>query len=284
MTEDDRQFDLFRAAEPLATGMPDSEGAFSDYVVYVDESGDHSLVSIDKDYPVFVLALCVFHKRHYAEQIVPAVEKLKFNYFGHDGVVLHENEIRKQKGDFQLLVRQPLRRRFMTDLDLIMDKINFILIGCVVDKRRCKPTSDGGASNPYHIAMRICLDALYDFMQEKNQQSRQTHVMVERRGRKEDADLELAFRRLCDGNNQHGKELPFSLVMANKQANSAGLQLADLVARPIGIHHLRPDQENRAFAALKKKFYCEGGRAHVGEHFDGVGLNIYPAIDSEKPR
>lgn len=284
MTEERRQFDLFRTADPLVTGMPDSEGDFSDYVVYVDESGDHSLVSIDKEYPVFVLALCIFHKRHYAEQIVPAVEKLKFNYFGHDGVVLHENEIRKQKGVFQLLVRQPVRRRFMADLDVIMDKINFILIGCIVDKRRCKSSLDGEASNPYHIAMRICLDALYDFMVEKGQQSRQTHVMVEQRGKKEDADLELAFRRICDGNNQHAKELPFSLVMANKQVNSAGLQLADLVARPIGIHHLRPDQENRAFAALEKKFYCEGGRAHVGEHFDGVGLKIYPGTDSEKPR
>lgn len=98
-----------------------------------------------------------------------------------------------------------------------------------------------------------------------------TDPVVERRGKKEDADLELAFRRICDGNNQHADELPFSLVMANKQANSAGLQLADPVARPIGIHHLRPTQPNRAFETLEKKFYCEGGRVHVGKHFDGVG-------------
>lgn len=264
--------------------MSDSVGHFSDYVVYVDESGDHSLISIDKDYPVFVLALCVFHKRYYAEQIVPTVEKLKFNYFGHDGVILHENEIRKQKGDFQILVQQPLRRQFMTDLDAIMDTINFILIACVVDKKRCKPPFEGATDNPYHNAMRICLGALHDFLAEKGQQSRETHVVVERRGKKEDADLELAFRRICDGNNQHARELPFSLVMANKQVNSAGLQLADLVARPIGIHHLRPTQVNRAFKALEKKFYCADGRAHVGEHFEGVGLKVFPQPDSERPR
>ena len=33
---------------------------FSDFMVYVDESGDHSLTSIDKNYPIFVLAFCVF--------------------------------------------------------------------------------------------------------------------------------------------------------------------------------------------------------------------------------
>ena len=33
---------------------------FSDYIVYVDESGDHSLTSINPQNPVFVLVFCVF--------------------------------------------------------------------------------------------------------------------------------------------------------------------------------------------------------------------------------
>ena len=100
------QYALFESAEvmPVEQAAPEHAGRrFSDFVVYVDESGDHSLVSIDPDFPVFVLALCVIHKRHYAEKIIAAVEKLKFNYFGHDSVVLHEHEIRKQKGDFAFL-------------------------------------------------------------------------------------------------------------------------------------------------------------------------------------
>lgn len=47
---------------------------YSDYIVYVDESGDHSLEAVATDYPVFVLAFCVFHKRHYEQKVVPAVE------------------------------------------------------------------------------------------------------------------------------------------------------------------------------------------------------------------
>ena len=77
------QYALFEVAEasPLESPPADNpEARFSDYVVYVDESGDHSLASINPDFPVFVLALCVIHKRHYAEKIIPAVEKLKFNY------------------------------------------------------------------------------------------------------------------------------------------------------------------------------------------------------------
>ena len=52
----------------------------------------------------------------------------------------------------------------------------------------------------------------------------------------------------------------FKIRMANKTSNSAGLQLADLVARPIGRHVLDSEQSNRAFEVLKTKFYCKGGR------------------------
>ena len=121
-TKPGTQYALFEVAQatPLEKPSADADTAekrFSDYVVYVDESGDHSLASIDAGYPVFVLALCVFHKRHYSEQIIPAVEKLKFNYFGHDSVVLHENEISKQKGAFAFLSHRPTRTAFMERLN-----------------------------------------------------------------------------------------------------------------------------------------------------------------------
>jgi len=40
----------------------DESSNYSKYIVYVDESGDHSFLSIDQKYPIFVLAFCVFHK------------------------------------------------------------------------------------------------------------------------------------------------------------------------------------------------------------------------------
>lgn len=212
---------------------------YSDYIVYVDESGDHSLEHVDVQYPVFVLAFTIFHKRHYAEKIVPAVEKFKFNHFGHDLVILHEHEIRKQKNAFKILVDRTHRKRFMDDLSDIMAYSNFILVSCVIDKQRLKLT-DNKEHNPYHLALNDCLEGLYNFLEEKQQLDRKTHVLVECRGKKEDKELELAFRRMCDGNNPMKANLPFDVVFVDKKANSTGLQLADLVARPIGINYLRP--------------------------------------------
>ncbi|UYO73049.1 DUF3800 domain-containing protein [Halomonas qinghailakensis] len=272
---DKQQLSLFAQAEP--------DSPFSKYIVYVDESGDHGMETIDPQYPLFVLALCVFHKRHYSEQVVSALEKFKFHHFGHDQVVLHESEIRKEKGQFTIFRSREQKHHFLNELTNIIERSNFILISCVIDKRRLKK-QDIANTNPYHIALGFCLETLYDFLEEKNEQTSLTHVVVERRGPKEDDELELEFRRICDRDNARNIVLPFDVLFADKKVMSSGLQLADLVARPIGLSLLRPEQSNRAFDALKDKFYCEGGRNGVGQGYEDWGLMIYPPLDSEKPR
>jgi hypothetical protein len=279
------QYSLFEVVEPLpqdTSSVESTPRVFSDYVVYVDESGDHSLTSIDADYPVFVLALCIFHKRHYSEKIIAAVEKFKFNYFGHDSVVLHEHEIRKQKGAFVFLSQRKVREGFMASLSSIMEASNFVLIAGVVDKQRLNK-NEGASSNPYHIALGLCLEALSSFLTEKGQQHLKTHVIFECRGRKEDAELELEFRRIGDLGRLSAAQAQLEIVFANKQTNLTGLQLADLVARPIGLSYLRPHQPNQAFELLRRKFYCSGGRRQLGVDFEGLGLQIYPPHKAKSP-
>jgi hypothetical protein len=272
-----------RPAAATNKTVPSSDRPFGKYIVYVDESGDHSMVSIDKSYPIFVLAFCIFHKRHYGEKVVPALEAFKFKHFGHDQVVLHEHEIRKEKGAFSFFPNRAAKNAFLNDLTTIVEDSNFILASCVIDKQRLRKITET-PDNPYHIALMHCIFSLYDFLVEKEEHEQLTHVVVERRGAKEDKELELEFRRICDGNNSRGIQLPFEILFADKKAMSSGLQVADLVARPVGLRILRPEQPNRSFDVLKHKFYCKGGRPKVGEDFDGWGLKIVPSIKSEGPR
>lgn len=258
----------------LPTSGVELTDRFSDFIVYVDESGDHSLQSINPEFPVFVLAFCVFYKSHYSRVVVPALQELKFDYFGHDLVILHEHEIRKEKGDFNVFANRQQKNGFLNRLTRIIDDSNFILISCVIDKYRLKETHSEG--NAYHIALGYCLEQLYRLVAEKSQQSLETHVVVEMRGKKEDAELELEFLRICHGENRFHHNLPFKLRMASKATNSAGLQLADLVARPIGRHVIDSEQNNRAFDVLKKKFFCEGGRECVGNDYEDWGLKRFP--------
>lgn len=160
---DEMQLPLFQIdsetiadAEASKGDIPDKESVFSKYIVYVDESGDHSLQSIDENYPIFVLAFCIFHKRHYSEVAVPALEKFKFNYFGHDQVVLHENEVRKEEGRFNIFRSREQKNQFLNELNHIIDHSNFILVSCTIDKRLLRKPGDVD-TNAYHIALGFCL-------------------------------------------------------------------------------------------------------------------------------
>ena len=254
----------------------------SSFIVYVDESGDHSLAKVDEDYPVFVLAFCVFYQENYLSKIVSAVERLKFHTFGHDIIVLHERDIRKETGPFKFRDKGE-KEQFIDKLTSIIEASRFILIASAIDKRRLVG-SDAVPDNPYHIALRSCLEGLTELLVEKGQADRETHIVFERRGAREDRELELEFLKFCDSANPYARRLPYRLVLADKKVNSAGLQLADLVARPIGLSLVRPTQINRAFEVLRGKFFCKGGRVNVGHNYQGHGLRLYPAPKNEKPR
>lgn len=282
----DQQFSLFdieadpHSEETASAVSP--PGRNSNFIVYVDESGDHGMQNVDPNYPIFVLAFCIFYKRHYSEKVVPALEKFKFNKFGHDIIILHERDIRKETGSFKF-GNSAEKAGFISDLTSIIDRSNFILVACVIDKRRLDQ-KDVDDNNPYNLALGFCLETLHEFLVEKNQDGKRTFVVFEARGKKEDKDLELEFRRICDGANAMGDQLPFEIIFADKKANSSGLQLADLVARPIGMNFLRPDQPNRAFDVLTRKFFCSGGRENVGQGYEDWGLKVFPPQESEKPR
>jgi hypothetical protein len=230
-----------------------------DYIFYADESGDHSLTSIDETFPAFALSLCAFRKDSYCRHTIPRFLQFKFQYFGHDAVVLHEREIRKQTGAFAFLSDITLRERFIDELSEILHVSTFVVFASVIDKRYLK--LDLFPSNPYGIALRICLQCAFLFLQKRKQIGRIHHFIFEKRGAKEDGDLELEFRRVVDGEND--LRVPFDgfhIHFSDKRTNSTGMQVADLTARPIGLQIVRPKQQNRAFEIIKPKLFQGGKR------------------------
>lgn len=242
---------------------------FSDYIVYVDESGDHNLNRPNDSYPVFVLSFCIFHKKYYNKSVVQAVQNLKFKHFGHDMIILHEREIVRRKGRFKSL-DQTQFDNIMQDITDLIQQQNFILISCVIQKDQLKQKYTT-PHNPYELAVLFGLERLHKFLIEKQQQHNKTFIVFEQRGLNEDNALKIAFDEICQN-----KQYNFEMVLAHKQVNSAGLQFADLISRPIGNHVLRPQQPNRAFDIIKHKFYCKHGRKHTGQDYHGYGLKIFP--------
>ncbi len=232
---------------------------FSDFIVFADESGDHGLVTIDPDYPVFALTFCVLRKVDYSGALTPAMQAFKFDIWGHDAVVLHEHEIRKSKGPFAILMTdRALRERFYEQLNRLIEEAPMTIFASVIDKKALR---DKYAQpwNPYEIALLFCMERLHGMLLRDGQEGRTVHVVFESRGKKEDAELELEFRRIAGNDGHWGyrrvdfSRLDFQPVFVPKASNAAGLQLADLTARPIALSHLRPGQPNRAYEIIQPK-------------------------------
>lgn len=232
---------------------------FSDFIVYADESGDHGMVNIDPQYPMFALTFCVMRKDAYTAEIVPAMQGFKFGIWGHDTVVLHEHEIRKSTGPFGILrTDRALRTRFMDELNALIETAPMTIFASVIDKAKHR-AKYANPWNPYEIALHFCMERLHILMTAEKQHGKTVHVVFESRGPKEDKELELEFRRIA-GNDSHWgyrrhdfSRFDFQPVFIPKAANASGLQLADLTARPIALSRLRPDQPNRAFEIIQPK-------------------------------
>ncbi|MBK6299222.1 MAG: DUF3800 domain-containing protein [Sphingomonadales bacterium] len=244
--------------------------SFSDYIIYVDESGDHNLVQTNPAYPIFSLAFCIFKKSDYIEQAVPKLQNMKFRWFGHDAFVLHEREVRKRLPPFDLLSNKERFDIFMVEIGDLVADIPMTVIAAVIHKDSLKAKYTVPV-NPYELALKFCVERTVRFLEEKKQTDALTHIIVECRGEQEDRSLELEFRRICDGKNMLGQIDCLDILFVDKKANSTGLQIADLIARPIGLRVLRPDQPNRAFDVIETKFRKNA----AGDH-RGFGFKVFP--------
>lgn len=206
----------------------------------------------------------------YIASVVPRVQELKFSTFGHDMIVLHEREIRKAEPPFDVLLNPQVRTQFMAELNEIMAAAPMTIVAAVIDKPAFKRRR-GIDTNPYHVALEFGLERVFLELQAHGQVGRPTSVVFESRGREEDRTLELEFLRICSSTQMEGLARTLRFQCASKGANSSGLQLADMVARPIGLHHLRPQQPNRAWDVIESKIR----RDRLGR-MAGWGLKTYP--------
>lgn len=232
-----------------------------DFIIYVDESGDHSLDRINSDYPIFVLTFCLFSIDDYINGAVPALQHFKFKYFGHDQIVLHETDLRKNKPPFGFLrTDRVLRENFLSDLSETIEKTPFTIIPVLIDKLKLKNRYTQ-PYNPYNLGLRFGLERINEILLAQGQEGKEITIVFEKRGEKEDNELELEFLRICSKNEQFGyksvkfDKIYFKFLIADKKTNSSGLQLADLTARPIGLNFLRPGQDNRAYHIIKNKIF-----------------------------
>jgi hypothetical protein len=234
----------------------------SRYIAFFDECGDHSLEKIDPDFPLFVLSTVVIERRAYIEQVIPALSRLKLQFWSHEGVNLHSRDIRKALGDFAFMQVPALRQQLLAALSTIIRDVPFTLFISAVQKDSHKRRHGPAAGNPYDLALARTLESLVPFLEAEGETL--LPITAEARGRLEDLQLGAAFYRMMQEGTAalppaRFQPLDCPITFRRKTDNIAGLQIADLCAHPAARRLLNPSQPNQAFDAVSSHLYDRGG-------------------------
>jgi hypothetical protein len=89
------------------------------------------------------------------------------------------------------------------------------VVAVVIDKRRMTQRY-ANPTNPYHVGIQYGLERVRHFLHLQAQHEALTHIVCEARGAKEEADRELAFRQVCDGENRPRAPYAFDIVICDK--------------------------------------------------------------------
>ena len=213
--------------------------------------------------------LCV-DQEEYITRIVPDAMRLKVDTWGHENVILHSRDIRKGQGSFAFLQDETKREPFYQRINSLMGDSSYQLIATVIRKQDHVAKYGLEAQNPYDLALTFSLERLVHLLKGINQDA--VTVVAESRGRREDDDLELTFRRLVSEgtffvDREQFRAIDFKLVFVPKTGNSIGTQMADLAGYPIARTFL--DKEiHQSYGVIKDKIY-------PGE-FGNYGLKVFP--------
>jgi hypothetical protein len=239
-----------------------SAPAKSRFLAFFDECGDHSLEKIDRDFPLFVLALVLVERSVYQNQVLPEFNRFKLRYFNHEGINLHSRDIRLATGPFSLLLNPTIRPQFMAELSDIMDQVPFTLFISAIQKQVHLEQRGGDAANPYDLALEFTMEGLFHFLDAHGE--KHLPIVADARGKREDNMLGQEFSRMMTNGTanvsaEQFKQLDCPLSFLSKKNNILGVQLADLCAHPCARHILNPSKQNRAFEIARKRLYNQGG-------------------------
>lgn len=223
-------------------------------LVFLDESGDHSLEKIDPSYPVFALAGVIIRPENY-RAIVNRFNKLKLTYFLHEGLILHSREIADRSGDFIFLNDKETRECFLGDISDTIARSDFKLVAAVIKKQALKNQYIQPIS-PYTLAFVFVLEKVFRYS--CTQSFEYIHLITESRGLKEDQELHAVFESFKKNGSPFIdktklKEIHLRLEYRRKWFNIIGNQIADLVVSPTARTVL-DGKDHPSFQYFKDKF------------------------------
>ena len=241
-------------------------------LLFLDESGDHSLAAIDPEYPVFVLGGVLVDADYADRALEEEVAQFKLDTLGRSDIVLHTMDIVRERNGFEALTDSAFRERFYGSLNDLMSRLEYRVIACAIRKPDLLKRHGAKVREPYSLSLRVVAEQLCIAVGDEPDGGA---IIAESRGPTLDPELKKTWEglRLEGTNYLTARTLKENIVdfrIRSKQANIAGLELADLVVSPIGRHVIgKPDRDD--WRVIEPKIL----RGRDGET-DDYGLTVLP--------
>ena len=241
-------------------------------ILFLDESGDHNLAVIDRNYPVFVLGGVIVDKDYADGPLTEAFDDFKRRMFGRTDIVLHTADIVRSRNGFEGLANVDFRTLFYDELNYLMRELPYEVVACAIHKQDYLERYGANAIDPYRLGLRVMVEAFCGAVEVDVEGGT---IIIEKRDEFLDKDVEDTWTILKTRGSLYTeadviRETVQELELRDKKENIPGLQLADLVVTPIGRHILgKPDRDD--WRIVEQKFR----RAPDG-HINNCGLFTFP--------
>ena len=171
---------------------------------------------------------------------------------------------------------------FSVTLENVLSETQYKIIASVIRKDEYKALFGRGRIDhflpraQYHIALDFILERFVHFLYHEANDARGV-VIAERIGPKEGAELIKEYTRLQLEGTQYISpswfryQLNETLYFGDKDDLFAGLEMTDIIARPIAEKVLKPSETPVRWEAIKGKFY-DGGQGRP----ESYGLKVFP--------
>ena len=159
-------------------------------ILFLDEAGDHNLLVVDKDYPVFVLGGCIIDEKEHEQKAKPLISEFKKKLFGTDKLILHFRDYARSINGFEKMRLNDFRYQFYSELTEILRKIDFSLVACLIDKKNHLHRYDLRAVDPYLLSLEVLVEKFTIYLRENNDSG---IIIAESRNPQLDNELNLSF-------------------------------------------------------------------------------------------
>lgn len=248
-------------------------------VLYIDETGDHSLSKIDKSYPIFVLSGVIIDESTHDSDITEKLNDLKRKHFGTTDIVLHNKEMTHPQSSnnplYMKFMDADFRRKFYRDFGRMFRQLDISVVACVIMKNKHFAKYGLEAKDPYLLSFDNLLNRLV-FDLDDTQKGK---IVAESRNSVLDNQLEIAYLATrVEGTNkvqpaEMKLKLEGSIKFYQKSDNVTGLQLADMVASPIARRFLGKQERTGHQVAYDDAF---SKVRNINGRWQNIGVTVIP--------